>query len=64
MPIAANMCVIYAKEKINDVINETIIDVIRQGDINMADLFDIKNDNGMILLYADTSDINMICCRL
>ena len=61
MPIAADMCVIYAKEKINDVINDSVVDVIRQGGINTNDLFNIKNDNGITLLYADTSDINMIC---
>lgn len=64
MPVAAKLCIVNAKAKVNEMINFSIDKVLDKDNIKSCDLIDIEEMNGVIILSANTKNINLICADL
>ena len=64
MPVAANLCLVDAKERANYIINSATENVLLENEIQIDDILKLKTDEGTTMLSADTAKVNMICAKI
>ena len=64
MPAAAEICLIEAKEKANDIINGSVREVLEQRAGINGSILSLKTEDETSMISADTVAINIICSEI
>ena len=64
MPAAADICLIQAKETVNNIINSAVDEVLKEKSEGGRNILSLETENGTTMIMADTISINLICAEI